>query len=130
MAAFKTTDEMLRSAALATALMAREGIRIDLIEEGQTDPDAKNLIKQLGGSVPYHFYNKDRSRNCITFASGNDAYWSKAVFVIDGLTLRLTDLTRNPAFTGEFTLQPDNTLKGKLRRERTQPIDAKIELLQ
>ena len=128
-AAFKSNDKMLRSAALATVLMAREGVRLDLLEDAKTDPAAKSFIKGNGGSIPYQFKNKDRGRNCINFSNGQDACFSASVFVIDGLTVRLTDKTRSPSLTGEFTLQPDNTLKGKLRREQTQPIDAVIEIL-
>jgi|TARA_B100001105_G_scaffold197259_1_gene161056 hypothetical protein len=128
-AAFKSNDKMLRGAALATALMAREGIRVDLLEDAKTDPAAKSFIKENGGSIAYQFKNKDRARNCINFSSGQEACYGDTVFVIDGLTVRLTDRSRSPSLTGEFTLQPDNTLKGKLRRERTQPIDATIQIL-
>lgn len=128
-AAFKSNDKMLRSAALATALMAREGVRVDLLEDAKADPDAKSFIKQNGGSIAYQFKNRDRARNCINFSNGQEACYSDTVFVIDGLTVRLTDRSRSPAITGEFALQPDNTLKGKLRRVRAQPIDATIQFL-
>lgn len=127
-AALKSNDKTLRSAALATQLFAREGLRIDLIEMPQTDAAAKTFIKDNAGSIAYQFKEKDRSKNCINFSNGQPACYSDTVFVIDGATVRLTDKSRSPSLTGDFTLQPDNTLKGKLRRERTQPIDATIEI--
>lgn len=128
--AFKSDERMLRSAALAEALMRRDGVRIDLTDDPKLDAAAKTFVKGVGGSLEYQFKAKDRAKNCINFSNGQPACYADSVFIIDGPAVRLTDRTRSPSITAELVLQPDNTLKGKLRRERTQPIDATIALMQ
>lgn len=128
--AFKSTDRMLRAQALAALLMQREGLRIDLIEDARTDNESRTWIKQHGAALTFAFKGKDYSRNCINLYSAQATCFPDAALVIDGPNVRVSDRTRPPGITADFALQPDNSLRGIVRRQRGQPVNAKVDLLQ
>ncbi len=128
-AALTSNDTMLRALGLAELLMQRERIRIDLMPPGNLDPETKNWIDRTGGALTFNFAKRNRSQNCIGIGGHVDDYVCQPPMVkIDGLAVRLMVSTHSPPIIGDFSLEPNNTLKGTIKYGRG-VIPAKIELL-
>lgn len=119
-------SKTLRAQAFAILMLARDQIRVDILEEIKGDQTLENFFRSFGHSVAYPLYERDAEKNCISIWRGMKCP-SDLMIAIDGLNVRLTD--SNKRLTGTFVLQPDGSLRGTvLVAGQSRPVAAKIEL--
>lgn len=123
--ALKIDDPIVKGDVLLEILMQRDAILVELIPSSGLSRDAKAWAAKLNNSLVYKFRFKDPAAGCVTVNTGGEACQKGSMIKLNGDTV---DIYEDPLF-GEFTLQPDNTLRGYIKpNSRTAQIPAKIGL--
>jgi hypothetical protein len=122
-------QSLLKSQALAEILFQRESIRVEIMSKSNENQDNKAFLSVTDGNVTLKFFSRNRQANCISLSSGRDCADPDTDYVrIDGLKVRIRMNIHYAV--GEFSLQPDGSLRGTVRPwGRGAGLAAKIELL-
>jgi hypothetical protein len=124
--ALKIDDPIVQAQVLEEILMQRDAIIVELIPPADLPRNAKQWVDGLNGSFIYQFGLKDPRAGCISinYYSGDECR-KGSMIKLNGDTVDVYE----GALFGEFTLQPDQTLRGYIKPANNMPaIPAKIGL--
>lgn len=121
-----STSKVIRGQALATLLMQRDQIRLEIMGDAKGDEATTQWIHQNGRDINYRFHYRSREHNCISLSvdSAKKCPGLDQMITIDGTGIRMV----YSHLSGEFTLQPDGSLRGTIVVTKGKPLPAKIEL--
>lgn len=125
--ALKSSDKFLSAKALSETLMQREIMTVRIIDRIQWSRGyGRRDIEMEGWTITLKFHDRNRELNCINLASGRAACYARSMISIDGTKVRIIDSSRS--FQGEFDLEPNGKLMGKVTFDRNPPASAEINL--
>ena len=118
-------DPIVKGSVLLEILLQRDAILVELIPSSGLSRDARAFAEQNNNSLLYKLGFKDPVAGCITLNYAGSECRNDSMIKLNGDSVDLY----NGNLYGNFTLQPDNSLRGYIKpNPRIAQIPARISL--